>query len=465
MKSKYVLACAFGLILVGVAENATMAQGTDLVNSASSVSLEKEIETATNEAQNEEKAVEADKGNDIASFSMPFINLGKNERTKAFLEALKKISDTFEKDAADGNPWSYSLKHNQVTFGKQLECGHRITNGGLLPTWGLADCGIFKNNERLNTNKKGQPHYFSENNTSATMEKCSEIIYFKEAADKLIKANKLEPGDIVHFCHDHSSIYAGNSCFFDASLDCGNACYTKDGTVYFKSLYTTLKNPSEKITAVTRLNDPDKKQEEQPNIVASNGKYDFSDLKGKQNVTNFCEALRRLSDILQADYKAGKGWYWSDQKNKKTFEGQLADGRRISNCGIYISWALAEIGVYTHGEAMYIGYTNKKTVKNSKGKKMEPDLGLDYYKIVYHDPSGSKTGRQLLSAGKIKKGDIVLYRLHVNAYAGNNMWWDAGRGTGNTVHKNGKYYFNGCRSKHGDLGARVYYIIRLKDQS
>ena len=465
MQNKRLLACSLCLVMIaGFAADSVNAEVTSLINSAGNVSLENELdkEIAADDAQKEEKTVEAEKGAEADEFKMPFVNQGKNERTKAFLESLKKISDLVEKDASEGNPWAYSLKNNQVTFDKQIKCGHRITNGGLLPTWGLADCGIFKNNERLNTNKKGQPHYFSENNTPETMENCSEIVYFNEAADKLIQSNKLLPGDIIHFCHDHSAIYAGNSFFFDASLDCGNACYTKDNTVYFKSFYTTLKNPAEKITAVTRLNDIEK---EPAAVTATNGKYDFSDLKGKQNVTNFCEALKRISDILKADYKAGKGWYWSDKKNKKTFEGELATGRRISNCGIYISWALAEIGVYTHGEAMYIGYTNKKTVKDSKGKKMEPDLGLKYYSIVYHDPNGSKTGRELLKAGKIKKGDVVLYRLHVNAYAGNNKWWDAGRGTGNTVHKNGKYYFNGCSSNHGDLGARVYYIIRLKDQS
>ena len=189
-----------------------------------------------------------------------------------------------------------------------------------------------------------------------------------------------------------------------------------------------------------------------------------------KNVSSFMASLEKISQQVQKDYKAGKKWKYTNGVNsenklpfKYTFEEALKTNTRTTNCADYVMWALHECGIFSANQKFYGNNSGGITYKKNSETKVEKTLKENATIIKV----GNKTAAQLVKAGKLKKGDICLYKGHTNVYAGNNKWYDAGRrfdvnGYGTRTN----YTFTTLGPiKGGTSSKTVTYIIRLKDQS
>lgn len=164
-------------------------------------------------------------------------------------------------------------------------------------------------------------------------------------------------------------------------------------------------------------------------------------------------SLDRVAENLEKDgfhysVNGGKGSY---RKSKET--------RRVTNCAIYVSWALQDAGIIKKGQVFWIdkggairGKRKTCITKNSKLKILHP------HKKAKH-------------AG-LKKGDICGWDSHIHTavYAGRDakgrtLWYSAGRDGG--VKKNGKWYFKAGKTKAKVRAARydgkIATVIRIRN--
>lgn len=164
-------------------------------------------------------------------------------------------------------------------------------------------------------------------------------------------------------------------------------------------------------------------------------------------------SLDRVAENLEKDgfhysVNGGKGSY---RKSKET--------RRVTNCAIYVSWALQDAGIIKKGQVFWIdkggairGKRKTCITKNSKLKILHP------HKKAKH-------------AG-LKKGEICGWDSHIHTavYAGRDakgrtLWYSAGRDGG--VKKNGKWYFKAGKTKAKVRAARydgkIATVIRIRN--
>lgn len=164
-------------------------------------------------------------------------------------------------------------------------------------------------------------------------------------------------------------------------------------------------------------------------------------------------SLDRVAENLEKDgfhysVNGGKGSY---RKSKET--------RRVTNCAIYVSWALQDAGIIKKGQVFWIdkggairGKRKTCITKNNKLKILHP------HKKAKH-------------AG-LKKGDICGWDSHIHTavYAGRDakgrtLWYSAGRDGG--VKKNGKWYFKVGKTKAKVRAARydgkIATVIRIRN--
>jgi hypothetical protein len=73
-----------------------------------------------------------------------------------------------------------------------------------------------------------------------------------------------------------------------------------------------------------------------------------------------------------------------------------------------------------------------------------------------------KTPNQLLAEGNLLPGDICTWKeiQHTNVYAGNGLWYDAGRGV--NITSSGTFTSFGPSAAMSMTNKTVGYIIRLK---
>lgn len=164
-------------------------------------------------------------------------------------------------------------------------------------------------------------------------------------------------------------------------------------------------------------------------------------------------SLDRVAENLEKDgfhysVNGGKGSY---RKSKET--------RRVTNCAIYVSWALQDAGIIKKGQVFWIdkggairGKRKTCITKNNKLKILHPHKKAKY-------------------AG-LKKGDICGWDSHIHTavYAGRDakgrtLWYSAGRDGG--VKKNGKWYFKAGKTKAKVRAARydgkIATVIRIRN--
>lgn len=164
-------------------------------------------------------------------------------------------------------------------------------------------------------------------------------------------------------------------------------------------------------------------------------------------------SLDRVAGNLDKD-----GFHYSVNGGKGSYR-RSKETRRVTNCALYVSWALQDAGIINKGQVFWIdkggairGKRKTCITKNSKLKVLHP------HKKAKH-------------AG-LKKGDICGWDSHIHTavYAGRDskgrtLWYSAGRDGG--VKKNGKWYFKAGKTKAKVRAARydgkIATVIRIRN--
>lgn len=164
-------------------------------------------------------------------------------------------------------------------------------------------------------------------------------------------------------------------------------------------------------------------------------------------------SLDRVAENLDKD-----GFHYSVNGGKGTYR-KSKETRRVTNCALYVSWALQDAGIIKKGQVFWIdkggairGKRKTCITKNSKLKVLHP------HKKAKH-------------AG-LKKGDICGWDSHIHTavYAGRDakgrtLWYSAGRDGG--VKKNGKWYFKAGKTKAKVRASRydgkIATVIRIRN--
>lgn len=164
-------------------------------------------------------------------------------------------------------------------------------------------------------------------------------------------------------------------------------------------------------------------------------------------------SLDRVAENLEKD-----GFHYSVNGGKGSYR-KSKEKRRVTNCAIYVSWALQDVGIIKKGQVFWIdkggairGKRKTCITKNNKLKILHP------HKKAKH-------------AG-LKKGDICGWDSHIHTavYAGRDakgrtLWYSAGRDGG--VKKNGKWYFKAGKTKAKVRAARydgkIATVIRIRN--
>lgn len=164
-------------------------------------------------------------------------------------------------------------------------------------------------------------------------------------------------------------------------------------------------------------------------------------------------SLDRVAENLEKD-----GFHYSVNGGKGSYR-KSKEKRRVTNCAIYVSWALQDAGIIKKGQVFWIdkggairGKRKTCITKNNKLKILHP------HKKAKH-------------AG-LKKGHICGWDSHIHTavYAGRDakgrtLWYSAGRDGG--VKKNGKWYFKAGKTKAKVRAARydgkIATVIRIRN--
>ena len=164
-------------------------------------------------------------------------------------------------------------------------------------------------------------------------------------------------------------------------------------------------------------------------------------------------SLDRVAENLEKD-----GFHYSVNGGKGSYR-KSKEKRCVTNCAIYVSWALQDAGIIKKGQVFWIdkggairGKRKTCITKNNKLKVLHP------HKKAKH-------------AG-LKKGDICGWDSHIHTavYAGRDakgrtLWYSAGRDGG--VKKNGKWYFKAGKTKAKVRAARydgkIATVIRIRN--
>lgn len=178
--------------------------------------------------------------------------------------------------------------------------------------------------------------------------------------------------------------------------------------------------------------------------ISSPSAYTYEDWK---------HSLDRVAENLEKD-----GFHYSVNGGEGSYR-KSKEKRRVTNCAIYVSWALQDAGIIKKGQVFWIdkggairGKRKTCITKNNKLKILHP------HKKAKH-------------AG-LKKGDICGWDSHIHTavYAGRDakgrtLWYSAGRDGG--VKKNGKWYFKAGKTKAKVRAARydgkIATVIRIRN--
>ena len=142
-----------------------------------------------------------------------------------------------------------------------------------------------------------------------------------------------------------------------------------------------------------------------PDPVHGAEKYSYADWR---------RSLDKVAENLEKDH-----FYYSVNGAKGTYAKSKAK-RRVTNCAVYVSWALQDLGVLKKGQVFWIDKGGAIRGKNksciTKNKKV---------RILHPNKKASKAGLQ--------KGDICGWSSHIHTavYAGkdakgNLLWYSAG---------------------------------------
>lgn len=162
--------------------------------------------------------------------------------------------------------------------------------------------------------------------------------------------------------------------------------------------------------------------------------------------------MQKYSDRVKKDALEGKYWTYANSGVSTTWKSAKNKNRKC-NCALLARWGLRDLGVINSlnfwgvagGDIVYRGDVKEQLLRH-----------CDIIPVY-------KTPKQLLAEGNLLPGDICTYvnYAHTNVYAGDGLWYDAGRGA-NYNKSTGTFYSFGPGATINMSGTTISYIIRLR---
>ena len=187
-------------------------------------------------------------------------------------------------------------------------------------------------------------------------------------------------------------------------------------------------------------------------------------VKSKVTAADFIKSLEKMSKTAQKDYKNGRKWKYSNSNTSRSFDKAVSSKNRKTNCARYVSWALIDIGILDYGEGFYKRSKNEiKYYVSGSSEKTGTDVKNKMKSAFIYINGNKKSVSKLISEGKLKAGDIVLWysHQHTNVYAGNKKWYDAGRWSANKG-STGFTTFGPVKISALNSSWKVWRILRIK---
>lgn len=139
-----------------------------------------------------------------------------------------------------------------------------------------------------------------------------------------------------------------------------------------------------------------------------------------EDITNMSKIL---STIFQIKYRKGKGFIYSkDNWGKRTNTLNAEDNdKNYTTCANTTSLILQSLGLLNKDEYLKPGTTKIPQTMKSAG-----------FNNVLAKKDEDKTMNEILNENKLKPGDVIIWKKHINIYKGKNKdgedeWFDSGR--------------------------------------
>ena len=166
---------------------------------------------------------------------------------------------------------------------------------------------------------------------------------------------------------------------------------------------------------------------------------------------DFLKVVRTIGTTIVKD----GNWRYSNSGQRGNFTDAKRSGPRVTNCALAISWCMQEFGTLKRNQSFYSDWNGNLTCNSAVRKRINK-----YYDII------NVGGKRNANGVKLKPGDICLWNIHVNVYAGEEngkkVWYDFSRGCTSDKKANSGVYIKYIRK--GGIGQTLYKVLRLKDQ-
>ncbi len=176
------------------------------------------------------------------------------------------------------------------------------------------------------------------------------------------------------------------------------------------------------------------------------------------------KALEKYSKRIESDTKNGIKWTYSNDNPPRTYQEAIAGNRKV-NCALIATWALKDIGIFEYYDYLYgkDDGTIKFKITNSDGGAATKKKITSNGKII----KATQSMQDLVASGKVKAGDIMIYKGHTNIFAGYDKttkkynYYDAGRMGSNGAYVKGVYHFSTFKISTSSPVKDPTYYIRL----
>ncbi|MBQ6392345.1 MAG: CHAP domain-containing protein, partial [Eubacterium sp.] len=166
---------------------------------------------------------------------------------------------------------------------------------------------------------------------------------------------------------------------------------------------------------------------------------------------DFLKYVRTIGQTIVSD----GDWIYSNADVKGNFTDARKAGRHATNCALAASWCMQEFGTLKKDQHIYADWDGNIHCSSATRKRIDK-----YYEVI------NIGGKRNANGVKLKPGDICIWNIHVNVYAGEEggkkVWYDFSRNCISDKKPDSGTYVKFIRK--GDIGQTLYKVLRLKDQ-
>ena len=163
--------------------------------------------------------------------------------------------------------------------------------------------------------------------------------------------------------------------------------------------------------------------------------------------------LKKVRTIGQTIVNDGN-WRYSNSGLKGNFT-DARKSRHATNCALAISWCMQEFGTLKKNQNLYADWDGNIHCSSAVRKRIEK-----YYDVI------NVGGKRNANGVNLKPGDICVWNIHVNVYAGKEngkkVWYDFSKNCVSDKRPDSGTYVKYIRK--GNIGQTLYKVLRLRDQ-